>query len=648
MTTETLRTIVDGLNGPPFSCGFSLVTFDSIANEKLLQTLSDVLCWIEGMPEVDIRSESPDETTMRIMTALKVLKYPPPRDMDHIQKWRLDIVEGEKTAIYPILEWIFNNVDRLKERIYLARYLTKTEVPPEEVTPEIQKLQNVIAEKMEEFKHIHQRIVESRADYARAEDIRMDLKAMEEEKEQLQRKIEKVKRLTANRGDAQKYLELASKLRVEVEKNDQLSVERQAQRNALLHIEQRVQRLNRMKMELEREKESINPQNVIDKLKRDIDTNTYLVNEKLKREIETQKKNVININKILNMKTVTNSDIINLKKRIEVLNKEIIDITNQRDTKDEEHEDKLSIYRHQSMNIQRKKQAIAEQMQGARHELDHMEKMLNEKKRDLAARAGTDDIITAVQFKRYIAELRGKTTTYKRRKAEMEDLENELKILQRTVEILHGDWEDLKQGIEAEGRGVIESLNAQPPRPKTAKPTTTDVENLKSMAKELSDRVNTKRNVVQRLKEDIEQFSVEHRDVNEEYQTKKTAFSIMREEMESEQKHLEDTVQRLDTQFKKLSADKEKHSKELNDKEWIKEGIDDPQKARSILEQINQRNSVAIREIESLRTKLNELSNKASSGDQIAMWKSVIAAMEKKIELVNRRNANEGPIGDWY
>ena len=222
------------------------------------------------------------------------------------------------------------------------------------------------------------------------------------------------------------------------------------------------------------------------------------------------------------------------------MNKEIIDITNDRDKKDEEHEDKLSIYRHQSTNIQRKKQTVAEQMQATKHELDQMESILAEKKRDLAARAGTDDIITAVQFKRYIAELRSKTTTYKRRKAEMEDLENELKILQRTVEILQEDWTTLKQGIEAEGRGVIESLNAQPPRPKTAKPSTTDVENLKSMAKELSDRVNSKRSAVQRLKEDIDQFSADHRDINEDYHTKKAAFSIMKEEMGIEQKELEE------------------------------------------------------------------------------------------------------------
>ena len=80
----------------------------------------------------------------------------------------------------------------------------------------------------------------------------------------------------------------------------------------------------------------------------------------------------------------------------------------------------------------------------------------------------------------------------------------------------------------------------------------------------------------------------------------------------------------------------------------MKEGIDDPQKAGSILEQMNQRNAVAMKEIENLRTKLSELSSKASSGDQIAMWKSVIAAMEKKIELINKKDNNESPIGDRY
>lgn len=63
-------------------------------------------------------------------------------------------MEGKKEAIYPVMEWIFNNVDRLKERVYLANYLTKIEVPAEEQSAEITKISSVIEQKMEEFKVI--------------------------------------------------------------------------------------------------------------------------------------------------------------------------------------------------------------------------------------------------------------------------------------------------------------------------------------------------------------------------------------------------------------------------------------------------------------------------------------------------------------
>lgn len=82
MTTETLRTIVDGLNAEPFHQNLTLVKLDSITPEKLLQTLSNVIGWIQGIQEeIDIRSETPDETAMRILNSLRILKYPPPKDM---------------------------------------------------------------------------------------------------------------------------------------------------------------------------------------------------------------------------------------------------------------------------------------------------------------------------------------------------------------------------------------------------------------------------------------------------------------------------------------------------------------------------------------------------------------------------------------
>jgi hypothetical protein len=47
-----------------------------------------VFCWIQGVQRpaewVDIRSEQPDETTMRILSTLRILRFPPPQDIDQM------------------------------------------------------------------------------------------------------------------------------------------------------------------------------------------------------------------------------------------------------------------------------------------------------------------------------------------------------------------------------------------------------------------------------------------------------------------------------------------------------------------------------------------------------------------------------------
>lgn len=56
---------------------------------------------------------------------------------------------------------------------------------------------------------------------------------MEEEKEQLIRKIERSKARVGQRPDVEKYLELASKHRHEIEQQQELQNQRQEQRNAV-------------------------------------------------------------------------------------------------------------------------------------------------------------------------------------------------------------------------------------------------------------------------------------------------------------------------------------------------------------------------------------------------------------------------------
>uniref|UniRef100_A0A914CP04 Intraflagellar transport protein 81 homolog n=1 Tax=Acrobeloides nanus TaxID=290746 RepID=A0A914CP04_9BILA len=535
MTTETLRTIVDNLNAPPFKKNLTLITFDSMTTDKLLQITSDVLCWIQGVPDIDIRSETPDETAMRLLNSLRILKYPPPKDIDQIQKWRLGILEGEKMAIYPVLEWTFKNVDRLKERVYLANYLTRIEVPVEDQSPEVVRLVNQVYEKMEEFKAIHSRIIESRTDFAAAEDIRADLKAMEEEKEQLTRKIERSRRKVANRTDLNRYLTLAAQLRQETEHNQELQHQRQEQRNALVRIEQRIQRLTRMLADLKREKDNIDPEKYLARLQKEIETNTYVLNEKLLNEIEVVKKNIEGVNKILNMRSVNQADVGNLKQKVENLNREIMEITMQRDKKDEASEDKLTIYRHQCTNVQRKKANIAEQLQTTRHDLDETETQLAIKKRELGEKTGKEELITSVQFKNYVNKLRNKTNVYKRKKAEMEDMKTEITILTRTEDILESQWKELKESIISEGRGVIEDPTfSQKKRPTTSAISVTDASKLKAMVKELNDQLNVKQSEVHQLKGEVEDFSRIHKKAYEEFSANENQFKNMERELQQE------------------------------------------------------------------------------------------------------------------
>ncbi|EJD75901.1 hypothetical protein LOAG_17050 [Loa loa] len=79
-----LQTIVDGLNDEPFKMNLNLINFDAISNEQLLQILSNVLLWIEGLDAVDIHEEAADVTALRLFNSLRVLKYRPPADIEKL------------------------------------------------------------------------------------------------------------------------------------------------------------------------------------------------------------------------------------------------------------------------------------------------------------------------------------------------------------------------------------------------------------------------------------------------------------------------------------------------------------------------------------------------------------------------------------
>ncbi|KAI1724183.1 intraflagellar transport protein 81 like protein [Ditylenchus destructor] len=577
-SAKSLRTILDGLNAAPFSRNLSLVKLDSMAGEVLLQTLSDVIGWIFQSPmqrstqsqtdglagfSIDIRAESPDETALRVMNALRILRYPPPRDMDHM--------------------------------VYLASYLTKVEVPPEAQSPDVIRLQNIVEEKA-----VHGRIVESRTDFVRAEDVHSDLKQMAEEKEQLLRRIERCKKKVARRPDLDRYLLLAAKLRGENEKHQDLQIQRQEQRTALVHAGQRLSRLEKALRDLERERETADPSALLAKLKAEMEVNQYMLNEKVLHDIATQKKNV----------------------EIDKLNNEIMEISLQRDKKDEASEDKLVVYRHQSTNIQRKKTNIADSLHTTKQELDSIEAMLDAKKKELSEKTGKDE------YKLYVKKLRNKSNIYKKKKSELEQAKAEVQILERTAEVLGNRFEEIKQENRTEGRGVMESIEDVPGadprtqmRPTTAKPTSTDVAGLKAAAEELNEQINDRRSAIQHLNQQIEDFYKTHKEENEQFYARQTELEGSKKKLEEEQKQAQQDVAEIETKLSRMTEELKKNRELAAKQAWFKTHIESDYKAETAC----------------ISMELFRESGREDSSEQIAMWQGLIQIFERKIKLCQGR-----------
>ncbi|XP_029618418.1 intraflagellar transport protein 81 homolog [Salmo trutta] len=108
--------------------------------------------------------------------------------------FRQGLVTGSKHVIHPILHWLLQRITELKKRAYLARFLVKLEVPAE-------FLQGGVI----------------------TDTCHQDIGAMEEEKDQLIKRVELLKKRVESVFNHQRMLELARHLHVEQEREESLA-----------------------------------------------------------------------------------------------------------------------------------------------------------------------------------------------------------------------------------------------------------------------------------------------------------------------------------------------------------------------------------------------------------------------------------------
>uniref|UniRef100_A0A8D2N6V3 Intraflagellar transport protein 81 homolog n=1 Tax=Zonotrichia albicollis TaxID=44394 RepID=A0A8D2N6V3_ZONAL len=484
---DQMQVIVEKLNQEPFRKNYNLISFDSLEPLQLLQLLSDVLGEIDPKHAVDIREELPEQTAKRMLNLLGILKYKPPGTVSDLSAFRQGLVTGSKAVIHPVLHWLLQRTNELRTRAYLARFLVRLEVPAEFLQDDtVADFNKQYEELMEAFKNLHKEHEQLKISGLSTAEIRRDISAMEEEKDQLAKRVERLKKRVETVQNHQRMLEIARQLRLEKEREESLAQQKQEQKSQLFHTEQRLQRAQVQLKEMQHMVADSKPESLMKKLEEEINFNSYLVNEKIPREMESKKTSVYFLQKLVAEPAMTQADLSALESEIEEVTAQINQLIEKRIITYEPADSKFSMYRQQASIISRKKEAKAEELQAAKEEMSSLEKQV-EQRNSQAHGLGGSEVLTEDEFKQYVSRLRSKNTLYKRRRQEVAEITAEYGILQRTEELL-------RQRHQATQQQLVKKLNAMVAEKKASlAPVIKELRQLRQTCQELTQECEEKK-----------------------------------------------------------------------------------------------------------------------------------------------------------
>lgn len=659
--SEQLKFIVEQLNREPFKKNFNLITFDSLEPMQLLQILNDVLAEIDPKQAIDIREEMPEQTVKRICALLGMLKYKPPGNLSDVSSFRQGLVTGSKPVIHPILHWLLQRVPELKKRAYLARFLVKLEVPADFLQDDIiNDTYHQYEELVEGFKTYHKECEQLRTSGFSTAEIRRDISAMEEEKDQLIKRVERLKKRVESVSNHQRMLEQARQLRVEKEREEALTHQKQEQKNQLFQAEQRLLRSEQQLKDLRQAAADANPESLMKRLEEEIKINSYMVSEKLPKELEGMRRTVQFLQKVASEPAMGQADLQELEDKIKEADSQINQLIEKRMMRYDPMDDKLSLYRQQASIIARRKESKAEELQEAREELAAAERELRQRTNQTHGSDG-EEVIRGDEMKRLVAKLRSKGTVYKKKRQEIAELKADYGVVQRTEEILkqrHDAVQQKLQAVEAE-KGIsgysdtqeeLERVSAIKSELDEKKGRTLD--DMSEMVKKLNSMIVEKKSALAPIIKELRSLRQQSQELGQEYEEKKAQYESCAAGLESNRSKLEQEVKALRDEM----AQKENRYHHINTMSEILEMqiqraaeemkayvSPDPQEKKKAIREVYMKN---ISEQELLGKKLREeqkmvRESHSANMEQVKMWRDLEQLMECKRQCFIRAKNRE-------
>lgn len=199
---------------------------------------------------------------------------------------RRGLVTGDKKTLLPIFEFIFENEELITKLAYLAKYLMPLNLPPEAISiPEVVNLFAQYETSMEGFKESHQNYELAVHEGKITRELRSDSVAIENEIENVKKRIERLQTRLDKVPQQELLLEAAKSLRIEKDQQKELLAQIDEQKQGLHRASVIGDRLQKEFQNIRLATQGTSPQQMLDAITEETQVLEFMVKQKLPQEL---------------------------------------------------------------------------------------------------------------------------------------------------------------------------------------------------------------------------------------------------------------------------------------------------------------------------------------------------------------------------
>jgi intraflagellar transport protein 81 len=506
------------------------------------------------------------------------------------------LLQGDPQAIHPMLSWLLTRLPELRTRAYLATFLSSVELPEHlAADDELGALLEHLRELQADFKEQHKcaraaaqprarPLPSLRAHSERRPALRSALRPrrarrsldklgqqiispleikraivqMEEDREQLLRKIEQLSGRLQNLERYEETLAAATGLRQEQDEQMKLQQRVAEQRQSYARAEQQLQALDDALRDARAQDLSSDGESLLRALEAEVGGQRAEFETELPAAIDEARARLDELEGALAGGPITQDALREVRAQLARLDGRERELRAAAAASGGGGDDDggLGMFRQQAALITHKHKAMLERLQASTNTRDALERQLIAQTAALAAlepagqRSGVLDT-KSDDFKRYTANLRGKTANYGKQRAELSELRAEYGVLYRTEQLLQAQARAVGASLaRAEGaRGIdgYSAVQSQLDKESDAKAAADEakgqsLEQISQLVDEINEQIRSRKNRLAPQIKELRALRASSQEVESEHLEKKGLHDSAAVSLEAELSKLQEEV----------------------------------------------------------------------------------------------------------